>query len=121
MMFRAKSFAAILMSAALAGPGAAQTPEPKPASPNGWFYQLTGNYPPRAVPSVDFSNSPRLDALMRAGRIYLSLQDAIALALENNLDIENARFGPRLADANLQRANAGQLLRNVSSSTSNGP
>jgi outer membrane protein TolC len=121
MMFRAKSFAAILMSAALAGPGAAQTPEPKPASPNGWFYQLTGNYLPRAVPSVDFSNSPRLDALMRAGRIYLSLQDAIALTLENNLDIENARFGPRLADANLQRANAGQLLRNVSSSTSNGP
>ena len=58
---------------------------------------------------------------MRAGIIYLSLRDAIALALENNLDIETARFNPRLSDANLLRVSAGQLLRNVSSSISTGP
>src|SRR5438874_2814598 len=58
---------------------------------------------------------------MRAGRIYLSLRDAIALALENNLDIEVSRLGPKLSDVNLQRASAGQLLRNVNNSVSQGP
>ena len=58
---------------------------------------------------------------MRAGNIYLSLRDAIALALENNLDIESSRYVPRLALADLQRASAGQLLRNVSTSISSGP
>ena len=36
-----------------------------------------------------------MEALLRAGRLYLSLQDAVALALENNLDIELQRYGPR--------------------------
>jgi outer membrane protein TolC len=58
---------------------------------------------------------------MRAGIIYLSLRDAIALALENNLDLESARYNPKLSDANLLRASAGALLRNVSSSISSGP
>jgi outer membrane protein TolC len=58
---------------------------------------------------------------MRAGNIYLSLRDAIALALENNLDLESARYNPKLADANLLRAKAGALLRNVSNSISQGP
>src|SRR5262249_20268903 len=99
----------------------AQTPEPKPANPSGFFYDLTSKYLPRAVPRVDYTNSPRLEQLMRAGRIYLSLEDAIALALENNLDIEFARYGPRLSEANLLRANAGQLLRNVGGGTRGGP
>src|SRR5438477_1316256 len=58
---------------------------------------------------------------MRAGNIYLSLRDAIALALENNLDIEVARLSPKLQDANMLRADAGQLVRNVSTSISSGP
>jgi outer membrane protein TolC len=58
---------------------------------------------------------------MRAGIIYLSLRDAIALVLENNLDIENARFNLPQAEANLLRASAGQLLTNVSNSISSGP
>jgi outer membrane protein len=70
---------------------------------------------------VSFSDSPRLEQLMRAGSIYLSLRDAIALALENNLDLEYARYGPRLAEANYQRASAGQILRNVSQGVTNGP
>jgi hypothetical protein len=37
--------------------------------------------------------------LLRAGRLYLSMQDCIALALENNLDIEIQRYGPEIADA----------------------
>jgi outer membrane protein TolC len=75
----------------------------------------------RPVPRVSFEDSPRIDKLMRAGNIYLSLKDAIALALENNLDIEYARFNPKLADANAQRVSAGALLRSVSSSISSGP
>ena len=58
---------------------------------------------------------------MRAGIIYLSLRDAIALALENNLDLEYARYNPKLSEANLMRASAGALLRNVSNSISTGP
>jgi len=52
-------------------------------------------------------------AAMRAGRLYLSL-NAIALALENNLDIELPRFLPRLADTHVLRAHGGGLLRGLS-------
>jgi outer membrane protein TolC len=50
---------------------------------------------------------------MRAGQIYLSLSDAIALALENNLDIELERFLPKIADTDLLRAKGGGLLRGL--------
>ncbi len=67
------------------------------------------------------ANSGRLDSLVRAGQIYLSLQDAIALALENNLDIEYQRYGSRLAAADLKRAGAGATtLRGVATSISGG-
>ena len=91
-----------------------QTPEPSVYQGSGGIFSGTkGRYLPRPSPAVDYANSVRLDKLMRAGRIYLSLQDAIALALENNLDIEFARYGPRVADTDVQRASAGQLLRNL--------
>jgi outer membrane protein TolC len=83
-----------------------------------WF---ANNYRSHPIQQSHFEDSPRIDKLMRAGNIYLSLRDAIALALENNLDIENARYNPKLSEANLFRAEAGQLLRNVSSNISSGP
>jgi len=117
----ARSVVVILLSSAVALPGLAQTPEIT-RGPNhgviGWF---EGNYVAHPVPKISFEDSPRIDKLMRAGNIYLSLRDAIALALENNLDIEYARYNPKLADANSQRVSAGALLRNVSSSISSGP
>lgn len=73
------------------------------------------------VAPVDLANSNRLDALLRSGRIYLSLHDAIALALENNLDIAVQRYGPLLADANVLRAKAGGFARGVSTSVTSGP
>ena len=94
---------------------AIQTPEPKVYEGSGVFSGMKGRYLPRPSPPLDYANSARLDRLMRAGRIYLSLQDAIALALENNLDIEFARYGPRVADTDVKRASAGQLLRNLGS------
>ncbi len=62
---------------------------------------------------VDFANSPRLDQLMRGGKIYLSLADAIALAVENNLDIVYARYEPLKAEADVLRAHSGGQLRGV--------
>jgi outer membrane protein len=99
----------------------AQTPEPKPYEGTGLFSGVKSKYVPRPSPAVNFTDSPRLEKLLRAGRIYLSLQDAVALALENNLDIEFARYGMPLADTDVLRARAGQLLRNVSSSVRSGP
>jgi outer membrane protein TolC len=88
---------------------------------HGPIYGLTRNYRVRPVAEVSFADSLRLEKLIRAGTIYLSLRDAIALALENNLDIESVRYSPKLARADLLRASAGQLLRNVSSNITSGP
>jgi outer membrane protein len=60
------------------------------------------------------SNSPRLDDLLRDGKIYLSLSDAVTLALENNYDIAIARINLDIADTDLLRAKAGSSLRGVS-------
>ena len=70
-------------------------------------------YEAPSVPPVNFRNSQRIFNLMRAGQIYLSLQDAIALALENNLDIELERLLPRIADTDTLRAQGGGLLRGL--------
>jgi outer membrane protein len=73
------------------------------------------------IAPAEFSNSSRLESLIRAGNLYLSLQDAVALALENNLDIAIARYGPLAAQTDLQRAQAGGALRGVSQAVSTGP
>jgi outer membrane protein TolC len=67
------------------------------------------------APPIGLQNSSRIDSLMRAGQLYLSLQDAIALALENNLDIELQRYGPGIASSEVLRTAAGGLTRGVSS------
>ena len=120
-MSRMKPLIAIFLCFLMASPIFAQTPEIKGGSDTGGFSWLTRNYRPRPVPRISFEDSPRIERLMRAGRIYLSLRDAIALALENSLDIEVARLNPKLQDANLLRASAGALLRNVNNSISQGP
>src|SRR2546427_6234256 len=99
-------------AAVAADSSGAITPEVKSYMGTGLFSGFLRRYLPEYRPAVDFSNSQRLDALMRAGNIYLSLQDAIALALENNLDIEFHRYSDRRqAETDLLRARAGQLLR----------
>jgi outer membrane protein TolC len=82
---------------------------------------LSRSYRVGALPSTKFQNSDRFSALTRDGKLYLSLQDAIALALENNLDIELERYGPRMADTDLWRAQAGSALRGVPLSVQEGP
>lgn len=65
----------------------------------------------RQVAPAKLTNSPRLNALIRGGNLYLSVDDVIALAIENNLDIAVQRYGPVLARESLRRAEAGGLLR----------
>jgi outer membrane protein len=70
------------------------------------------------VPPVRLDNSLRLRDLIRGGTLYLTVQDAIALALENNIDIEVARYGPILSAWQLERSEAGGALPGVPSSAS---
>ena len=74
-------------------------------------------YAAPAVPPSQPGNSARLRELMRAGRLYLTVQDALALAIENNLDLEVDRYGPLLAQAALERAKAGGPVRGVPSAS----
>jgi outer membrane protein TolC len=71
-------------------------------------------YRPTTVPKASFVNSVRFADLVKDGKIYLSLSDAIALAIENNFDIAIARYNLDIADTDILRAHAGSLLRGVS-------
>ena len=70
-------------------------------------------YKTRNVPAPNLSNSPRMDQLVRDGKIYLSMSDAVALALENNLDLAIARYNLPIADTDILRTKAGQGFRGV--------
>jgi outer membrane protein TolC len=70
-------------------------------------------YQAPGVPPSRSTNSDKLHDLIRAGKLYITLQDAIGLAIENNLDLEIARYGPLSAEWGLLRAQAGGPLRGV--------
>ena len=70
-------------------------------------------YLPSPMPPLDMSNSPLLYRLMRSGTLYLSLQDAIALAIENNLDIANFRYNFPVANTDILRTEAGGTTMGV--------
>jgi outer membrane protein TolC len=65
------------------------------------------------VPSPRFANSPRIDQLIKDGKLMLSLDDAIALALENNLDLAIARYNLDVADTDILRTKSGAAARGV--------
>ena len=67
----------------------------------------TKMYRPTDIPKANFANSVRLDNLVKDGKIYLSLSDAIALAIENNYDIAIARYDLDIADTDILRTRAG--------------
>ncbi len=77
-------------------------------------------YRQRFVPPANFNNSNRLETLIRAGKLYLAAPDVVALAIENNLDIEIQRYGPVLANEVLRRAKGGGVLRDVSTAVTSG-
>jgi outer membrane protein len=108
-------------------PGLPQAPQPKLTEPlylrdtgkdytkpKSHFRNPIAPYTSITVPLPRTGNSTRLDSLVRDGKIYLSLADAVALALENNYDIAIARINLDIADTDILRTRAGQTLRGVS-------
>jgi outer membrane protein TolC len=119
-----RSYIAVLCALLLIAPVgsfAADPPQQQANAGNSIFERITGPYRATEAPPIRLANSTRLESLLRAGNLYLSLQDAIALALENNLDIAIQRYGPQLADAALRQAEAGGFARGVSTSVTAGP
>ena len=72
-----------------------------------WLGNPIRIYLPTSIPKASFENSVRLADLMKDGKIYLSLSDALALAIENNYDIAISRYNLDIADTDILRARAG--------------
>lgn len=115
--------AAAFSSAQQASAPAAPQPQPqRHVTPFGVDYTQPVNPLPnpikmfsgRDVAQPKFSNSPRIDQMIKDGRLMLSMDDAIALALENNLDLAIARYNLPIADTDILRTKAGQAARGVS-------
>ena len=90
------------------------------APAGGWSF-VTGPYRAGSVPNIRLQNSSRFGSLIRAGNLYLSARDVVALAIENNIDVEIQRYGPLLAQQILLRAQAGGALRSVGLGIATGP
>jgi outer membrane protein len=82
--------------------------------PKSHFWNPIAPYTSINVPAERLGNTPRIDQLLRDGKIYLSLSDAVTLAVENNYDIEIARINLDIADTDILRAKAGSTIRGVS-------
>ena len=77
-------------------------------------------YRGKSVPPPSLANSTRLDSLIRDGKLYLRLQDAIDLALENNLDLVIARYNIPIAQMDVLRTSAGGSVRGVNTGVVSG-
>ncbi|HZL57516.1 MAG TPA: TolC family protein [Bryobacteraceae bacterium] len=115
-----RAAALVCAFAAAIAPAGAQTAV-RIDSAHGALGWLTNPYRQRYVPPINLANTSRLDSLIRAGNLYLSAQDVVALALENSLDIEVQRYAPLLAREVLRRVQGGGLLRNPGQGVAAGP
>ncbi len=109
-------------------PGLPQAPEPMKTEPlylrdtpkdytelkHHTFKDPFAPYTSTAFPQPRLTNTPRLDDLLKDGKLYLSLSDAVTLALENNYDIAIARINLDIADTDVLRTHAGAIFRGVS-------
>lgn len=105
--------AAALTASVAGGQTLSRAPQVNQPEVGGRFERFRLPYVPRTVSHTDFSNSFRWDSLIRGNNIYLSLADALALALENNLDIEWQRYSPRIAETDVLRTEGGGLTRGL--------
>jgi outer membrane protein TolC len=110
-----KTVSTLAVLSLLASQCTAQEPPPVVEKPHGPL--VVRSYLPANVPPIALGNSDHLPSLIRAGHLYLTVQDAIALAIENNLDLEVDRYGPLSAEWALQRAQGGGPLRGVTNGT----
>lgn len=102
--------AALVALTAAVAQAQVQTP---PALKMPQSYNPLSPYMAEHVGEPVLTNSPRLDRLIRDGKLYLSLKDAIDLALENNLDLAIARYNLPIADTDILRTKAGGSFRGV--------
>jgi outer membrane protein TolC len=98
-----------------------QTPRVGEPAGSGWINRAMNPYRAKPVAPIVLENSNRIERLMRGGQLYLSLDDAIALALENNLDVELQRLSPAIADTDILRARGGGLLRGITLTSAQTP
>jgi len=102
-----------------AAPNPQNSPETRPVpvlnytQPVSHFPNPIAPYTPRHIAEPGLANTARIDQLMHDGKLYLSLNDAIALALENNLDVAIARYNLNIADTDVLRARAGASILGV--------
>ncbi|MFI5103974.1 MAG: TolC family protein [Terriglobales bacterium] len=82
---------------------------PAPLLPNPF-----ARYMQRTVPPPAFTNAPKMEQLIKDGKLFLSLNDAIAIALADNLDIAVARYNLPIADTDILRTKAGSSFLGVS-------
>jgi outer membrane protein len=83
------------------------------AKPRSHFPNPIAPYVAREVPAPSLANTPRIENLLKDGKLRLSLGDAVALALENNLDLAIARFNLSIADTDILRTKSGEAVRGV--------
>src|ERR1700733_14140153 len=83
------------------------------SKPRSAFPHLLQPYQSQEVAQPNLANSPRIDSMMRDGKIYLSIDDAVALTLENNLDLDIARYNLNIADTDYLRAKSGANILGV--------
>jgi len=81
--------------------------------PRSAFPHILQPYQSQEVAQPSSANSPRIDSLMHDGKIYLSIDDAVALTLENNLDLDIARYNLNIADTDYLRAKSGANILGV--------
>jgi outer membrane protein TolC len=87
---------------------------------SGIFSSIFKNFQERTVPRLVFDNSARIESLIQDGKLRLTLADALALALENNLDIAVQRYIPEFSQTDLLRSQAGQSPRGFTGGTTPG-
>jgi outer membrane protein len=98
-------------------PASSQPPEPNTlkdySKSRSAFPNILAPYKPEHVPPPNLSNTPRIDQLLHDGKLMLSMDDAVALALENNLDLVIARYNLNIADTDILRSKSGANILGV--------
>ena len=121
LMLLTRLFPVALLAQSSAPPAAAGDSQPSAPHPIKTTLQFDmpksrnplNAYAPDTVPEPVLSNSPHLDRMIRDGKLYLSLKDAIELALEDNLDLAIARYNLPIANTDILRTEAGGFFRGV--------
>src|SRR5258708_19293173 len=114
----------VALAASLLAQDAPPAPAPQPAAPQAVLMKVYSQrrtafphvllpYKTQQLAPPNLGNSPRIDSLMHDGKIYLSIDDAVALGLENNLGVDIARYNLNIAEADLLRARSGASILGV--------